>query len=64
MVEATFAQVEEFGMAVKDKWPHCLIQFEDFNTDRAFAILEKFRDKALCFNDDIQVRNSFWACCL
>lgn len=50
------AVVEEFVNAVKDKWPHCLIQFEDFNTDRAFAILDKFRDKALCFNDDIQVK--------
>mmetsp|Transcript_1649 Transcript_1649/g.2364 ORF Transcript_1649/g.2364 Transcript_1649/m.2364 type:complete len:553 (-) Transcript_1649:1118-2776(-) len=46
--------VEEFCMAVKDKWPHCLIQFEDFKTDRAFAILERMRDKVLCFNDDIQ----------
>lgn len=49
------AVVEEFCYAVKDKWPHALIQFEDFNTDRAFAILERLQDKVLCFNDDIQV---------
>ena len=49
------AVVEEFCYAVKDKWPHALIQFEDFQTDRAFAILEKLQDKVLCFNDDIQV---------
>lgn len=48
------AVVEEFCMAVKDKWPNCLVQFEDFQTDRAFAILEKMRDRLLCFNDDIQ----------
>ena len=49
------AVVEEFVYAVKEKWPHCLIQFEDFSTDRAFAILHRLRDKVLCFNDDIQV---------
>jgi malic enzyme len=48
------AVVEEFVMAAHDKWPNCLIQFEDFQTDKAFAILERFRDKCLCFNDDIQ----------
>eukprot|EP00891_Asterochloris_glomerata_P000944 jgi/Astpho2/944/Aster-00780 len=48
------AVVEEFVMAVKKRHPHALIQFEDFQTDRAFAILERFRDKVLCFNDDIQ----------
>ena len=32
----------------------CLIQFEDFATDKAFAILEKFQDKFLCFNDDVR----------
>ena len=53
------AVVEEFCYAVKDKWPHALIQFEDFQTDRAFAILEKLQDKVLCFNDDIQVWISF-----
>lgn len=44
------AVVEEFVMAVKKRHPHALIQFEDFQTDRAFAILERFRDKVLCFN--------------
>ena len=44
------AVVEEFVMAVNKRHPHALIQFEDFQTDRAFAILERFRDKVLCFN--------------
>ncbi|KAK9812749.1 hypothetical protein WJX72_002964 [[Myrmecia] bisecta] len=52
--EAHMAVVDEFVMAVKDKWPDCLIQFEDFQTDQAFKILEAYRDKVLCFNDDIQ----------
>ena len=52
--EDHLAIVEEFCLAVKDKWPNCLIQFEDFQTDAAFNILEKMRKKVLCFNDDIQ----------
>lgn len=48
------AVVREFCHAVQDKWPHCLIQFEDFQTPDAFAILESLRDEVLCFNDDIQ----------
>ena len=46
--------VREFCMAVKDKWPHCLVQFEDFQTTDAFTILDQLRDELLCFNDDIQ----------
>ena len=54
--EEYMAVVEEFCMAIKDKWPHALVQFEDFQTDHAFAILERMRSRLLCFNDDIQVR--------
>ena len=36
------------------RWPHVLIQFEDFNTASAEPILRKYRYKHLCFNDDIQ----------
>jgi malic enzyme len=49
-----YALVDEFMAAVKDKWPHCLVQFEDFSNDHCFEILDKFRNKQLCFNDDIQ----------
>mmetsp|Transcript_8286 Transcript_8286/g.23782 ORF Transcript_8286/g.23782 Transcript_8286/m.23782 type:complete len:307 (-) Transcript_8286:1159-2079(-) len=45
--------VEEFCSAVSERWPRCLIQFEDFQTDAAFAILERTRDRYLCFNDDM-----------
>ena len=44
------AVVEEFCMAARAKWPEVLIQFEDFPTDKAFAILDRMRNKVLCFN--------------
>src|SRR3989338_5966675 len=46
--------VEEFMMAVKDKWPQCLVQFEDFSNNHVFKLLEEYRHRTLCFNDDIQ----------
>lgn len=46
--------VEEFVVAVQDKYPKALIQFEDFLTPNAYLLLEKYRDRVLCFNDDIQ----------
>ncbi|KAJ2516408.1 hypothetical protein H4217_004596 [Coemansia sp. RSA 1939] len=35
-------------------FPNMFIQFEDFSTDHAFGLLDQWRHKALCFNDDIQ----------
>jgi malic enzyme len=52
--EEYYPLVEEFCLAVADKWPKCLIQFEDFATVHAFELLEKFRRRVRCFNDDIQ----------
>jgi malate dehydrogenase (oxaloacetate-decarboxylating)(NADP+) len=49
-----FALVDEFIMAVQKKYPKALIQFEDFVTKNAYEILNKYQDKVLCFNDDIQ----------
>jgi len=46
--------VEEFVVAVQKKFPQALIQFEDFLTPNAYALLNKYRDRVLCFNDDIQ----------
>ncbi|KAJ1951086.1 hypothetical protein FBU59_000363, partial [Linderina macrospora] len=40
--------------ALHSAFPNMLIQFEDFSTDHAFELLEAWRHKILCFNDDIQ----------
>jgi malate dehydrogenase (oxaloacetate-decarboxylating)(NADP+) len=49
-----FDLVEEFVTAVQSRYPDALIQFEDFLTPNAYALLNKYRDRVLCFNDDIQ----------
>ena len=51
---AYFALVDEFVRVVQRKYPNALIQFEDFLTPDAFALLDTYRDRVLCFNDDIQ----------
>lgn len=43
-----------FVQAVKRKWPHVLLQFEDFALTHATPLLEKYRDQLCTFNDDIQ----------
>jgi malate dehydrogenase (oxaloacetate-decarboxylating)(NADP+) len=49
-----FDFVEEFIEAVQHNFPKALLQFEDFATPNAVALLEKYQDRLLCFNDDIQ----------
>jgi malate dehydrogenase (oxaloacetate-decarboxylating)(NADP+) len=48
------ALVDEFVRAVQKKYPDALIQFEDFLTPDAYSLLNTYRDRVLCFNDDIQ----------
>jgi malate dehydrogenase (oxaloacetate-decarboxylating)(NADP+) len=52
--DAYFEMVDEFIQAIQHKFPKALIQFEDFLTPKAYAILRKYQHKVLCFNDDIQ----------
>jgi malate dehydrogenase (oxaloacetate-decarboxylating)(NADP+) len=52
--KAYFDLVEEFVTAVQSRYPDALIQFEDFLTPNAYALLNKYQGRVLCFNDDIQ----------
>jgi malate dehydrogenase (oxaloacetate-decarboxylating)(NADP+) len=52
--KAYFELVDEFVAGVQSRYPDALIQFEDFLTPNAYALLNKYRDRVLCFNDDIQ----------
>ena len=46
--------VEDFIQAVHHRWPEALIQFEDFAQKNAMPLLERYKDRICCFNDDIQ----------
>jgi malate dehydrogenase (oxaloacetate-decarboxylating)(NADP+) len=48
------AFVEEFVDAVQRELPDCCIQFEDWGRGDAFRLLDRYRDRVCCFNDDIQ----------
>jgi malate dehydrogenase (oxaloacetate-decarboxylating) len=49
-----FAFIDDFVAAVHEEMPDVLLQWEDFATAHALPILERYRDKLLTFNDDIQ----------
>jgi malate dehydrogenase (oxaloacetate-decarboxylating) len=46
--------VEAFVSAVERRWPHILLQWEDFAGVNASRLLDQYRDRLCTFNDDIQ----------
>jgi malate dehydrogenase (oxaloacetate-decarboxylating)(NADP+) len=46
--------VDEFVSAVGSVLPGTVLQFEDFSNAHAFGLLERYRQRICCFNDDIQ----------
>lgn len=48
------AFVDVFVQSVKKRWPHVLLQWEDFAGSNAARILVRYRDQLCTFNDDIQ----------
>src|SRR5277367_1652318 len=48
------AFVDIFVQAVKKRWPHILLQWEDFAGSNASRLLARYRDQLCTFNDDIQ----------
>lgn len=51
---AHIAFIQKFALAVRGRWPHAIVQWEDFGKESAFNVLDTFRDVLPSFNDDIQ----------
>lgn len=52
--QAYFDFIDQFVQALKQELPGTCLQWEDFATQHARPILQRYRDELLTFNDDIQ----------
>jgi malate dehydrogenase (oxaloacetate-decarboxylating) len=46
--------VETFISVITKRWPHVLLQWEDFASPNAGRLLDRYRNRLCTFNDDIQ----------
>ncbi|NMF63545.1 NAD-dependent malic enzyme [Brasilonema octagenarum] len=52
--EELYSFVDEFVDAVQEVFPKCCIHFEDWTGVDAVHLLERYRNKVSCYNDDVQ----------
>ncbi|EFJ19450.1 hypothetical protein SELMODRAFT_110809 [Selaginella moellendorffii] len=52
--EDYLAVIDEFMEGVFTRWPHVIVQFEDFQSKWAFKLLQRYRNHYRMFNDDVQ----------
>ena len=46
--------LDKFVGTVAKRWPRAVVQWEDLSKEVAFSVLERYRERLPCFNDDIQ----------
>lgn len=46
--------IDRMVNAINGKYPDAVIHFEDFGTSNAYRILDRYKEKIPCFNDDIE----------